>query len=75
VLDDYDITQFSGSSDKQLISMIEQILLGDLHYTKNKKAVLGIAEQYNFDERFTRFQGIFGGPKKILLVTDFVQKL
>ena len=74
-MSDYDIAQFSGSPDAQLKSMIEKLLSGDVDYTKNKKTVLATARQYNFDERFVRFQGIFGGPKKILLVTDFVQKL
>ena len=55
--------------------MIEKLLSGDVDYIKNKKLVLTIAERYSFDERFVLFQKIFGGPKKILLVTDFVQKL
>lgn len=75
VLEDYNIAQFVGSSDKQLIAMIEKLLLGDSDYTKNKNTSLSVAKQYNFDEWFVRFQKIFGGPKKILLVTDFVQKL
>lgn len=75
VLPEYDIGQFSGSHDRQLLAMIEQLLAGDPHYTKNKSSVLAIAEQYDFDRRFVNFQKIFGGPKKILLVTDFVQKL
>ncbi len=75
VLEDYDIGQFAGSSDKQLIAMIEKLLGWDSDYTKNKKTVLAIAERYSFDDRFVRFQKIFGGPKKILIVTDFVQKL
>lgn len=74
-MEDYDIGQFVGSPDKQLIAMMDKLLLGDADYIKNKKTVLSIAEQYHFDERFVRFQKIFGGPKRILLVTDFVQKL
>jgi hypothetical protein len=74
-LEDYDIGQFTGSPDKQLISIVGKLLLGDAHYAQNKKAVLGIADKYDFDQRFARFQAIFGGPKKLLLVTDFVQKL
>ena len=74
-MESYDIGQFAGSPDKQLIAMIDKLLLGDADYVKNKKTVLAIAEDYGFDERFVRFQKIFGGPKKILLVTDFVQKL
>ncbi len=75
VLPDYNIGQFSWSPEWQLRSMIEKILSGDVDYVKNKKLVLTIAERYSFDERFILFQKIFGGPKKILLVTDFVQKL
>jgi len=75
VLEDYDIGQFPWSPEWQLRSMIEKLLSGDVDYIKNKKLVLTIAERYSFDERFVLFQKIFGGPKKILLVTDFVQKL
>ncbi len=75
VLEDYDIGQFAGSPDKQLMAMIDKLLLWDADYIQNKKTILATAERYTFDERFVRFQKIFGGPKKILLVTDFVQKL
>lgn len=75
MLEDYNIGQFSGSPDKQLIAMIEKLLLGDVDYVKHKKTSLSIATQYDFDQWFVGFQKIFGGPKKILLVTDFVQKL
>lgn len=74
-MDGYDLGQYDGSPETQLVSMINKLMGGDLYYAEHTKQAACIAESYDFDTRFAEFQQIFGGPKKILLVTDFIEKL
>lgn len=74
VMDTYNLASNPGSSDVQLIAMMENLLAKWNH--NDSKKCHDIAKQYSKKERIHNFNTLAqSGWKKILLVTDFANKL
>lgn len=55
--------------------MVQKITQQDENYTKNKVLSLQIAQQYTKQKRRENIKKLIGNNKKILLISDFINKI
>lgn len=75
IIDDYDLNQYSWNPSKQLIQMIQKLEQQDSNNAKNKLLSLQIAQQYTKQKRQENIKKLIGNNKKILLISDFINKI
>jgi glycosyltransferase involved in cell wall biosynthesis len=76
ILPDYDLSKYIWSPSEQLIKLLSQLQKSDPAYKKNRQKVQDISTNYSKEKRLTKISSLLPTKtKKILIISDFVQKL